>query len=177
MIASSIVRKKLALKKKLGRDFARGKGTEVIIHCDEDELYPEFWDRPGMSNWFKAEFWGIYHNGIEVGLSIEYAVIAPDHRWAVVPFRRQDEVQDKVKICLLGRIPFSHIVDYDLEGDEYYPGPHIYCRYPDGIPYEGFTGELVDSSFKQRLDATLKVTFEEIILGSNVKKTIHPDPL
>lgn len=31
------------------------------------------------------------------------------------------------------------IVDYDIEGDEYYPYPHIYCNFGfNGQPYESF---------------------------------------
>ena len=37
----------------------------------------------------------------------------------------------------LGRIPYRNIIDCDEEGDEHYPGPHLYCRFADqGQPYE-----------------------------------------
>jgi hypothetical protein len=164
-MSASWVHKKLALKRKIERDFAKARGVEVIIHCDEDELYPEFWGRPGISNWFKADFWRMYHNGIELGLSLEYAIKAADGKWAIVPSQLEDGVKDKVKVFLLGRIPFSNIVDYDLQGDEYYPGPHIYSRYVDGSPYEGFAAELVDSPYKSRFAPELKAKFEEIAPG------------
>ncbi len=42
-------------------------------------------------------------------------------------------------IYKIGRIPFSMIVDYDIEGDEYYPYPHIYCNFGyNGRPYESY---------------------------------------
>ena len=111
----------------------------------------------------------MYHNGIEVGLSIEYALLAPNGRWAVVPSAQEDDLRNKIKIYLLGRIPFGNIVEYDLEGDEHYPIPHIYCHYPNGGPYERFAGEIVDSPYKERRDPQLKVKFEEIIVELSAK--------
>jgi hypothetical protein len=37
----------------------------------------------------------------------------------------------------VGRINFSDIVDYDLEGDEHYPFPHFFCKFRHkGSPFE-----------------------------------------
>jgi hypothetical protein len=45
----------------------------------------------------------------------------------------------------LGRIPYRNIIDCDEEGDEYYPVPHLYCRFADeGQPYEAIVYKLID---------------------------------
>lgn len=44
----------------------------------------------------------------------------------------------------LGRIPYRNIIDCDEEGDEYYAGPHLYCRFADeGQPYEAIVYKLI----------------------------------
>ena len=45
----------------------------------------------------------------------------------------------------VGRIPFRNIVECDEEGDEYYPGLHLYCKYAEhGEPYESIIFKLTD---------------------------------
>lgn len=160
---SAEVKQKLSLKRRMEKDFAKYKRGEIIIHSDEDQIYPELWDRPGISNWFKVEWWGLYHNGFELALSLEEVAVTPDGRWAFVPFRMEDKVAKKIKVLQIGRIPFRNIVNYDLGGDEYYPVPHLYCHFADnGQPYETIVAELADSPYRQRLDQALKVPFKEI---------------
>src|SRR5690606_12865631 len=37
----------------------------------------------------------------------------------------------------IGNIPYDNIVDFDIEGDEFYICPHFYCRFDNlGEPYE-----------------------------------------
>jgi hypothetical protein len=161
------VRRRLVVKRRMERDFQGAvKGTEVIIHSEEDNLYPEFWERPGISNWMKLEFWGFYHNGFEVVLSIESAAVVDDGHWAIEPYKRRDEAINinKIKVLQIGRIPFCNVIDYHMNGDEYYRSPHIYCRYAnDGMPYEGFVAEIADSPYGERLNPQLEVKFDDIV--------------
>jgi hypothetical protein len=118
--------------------------TEFIVHKLSDTAYPEFDDNPGISNWFKLEVFDLYFNGIEGILDIEY-VLATEHTksWSPLPNNRTDEKFPAgfwpVKVFKTGKIPWRNIRHYDLNGDEYYPFPHLYCVYADNnMPYEGF---------------------------------------
>ena len=61
----------------------------------------------------------------------------------------------------LARIPYRNIVDVDMIGDEYYPQPHIYCRFADGgAPYEGFRYVLINDEFPWPMDPALQFKFK-----------------
>lgn len=163
------VKKKLALKRKMSDVFSsRSKGFEVIIHSDQDRLYPEFEEGPGISGWFKVETWGMYHDGIQVILALRYAVLSEDKSWSVVPNDRERELDQKLKVYMIGRIPYRNIVGYDLSGDEYYREPHIYCRFSDnGQPYETIVAEVVEGGYRQILEAKFRVPFEQLDRTAN----------
>lgn len=178
--AATLVQKKLALKRKMHKDFADSwQGRELLIRSIEDQSYPNMEEgQPGISPWFTTEFWNFYHNGIQVVLSIEYAIVAPDGRWAVVPTELQQEVARDgfgVNIFYLGRIPFRNIVDYEMNGDEYYGGPHIYCQFADGgTPYEGFAAETPSDAVHRMWFSTEKrVRFADLI-GESADATEKP---
>ena len=107
----------------------------------DDTTYPDVDVKStGISGWFKLEIWDFYHNGIEFVVRVEYAVVDKDRCWALIEHdQKYDEnIYRKIKLFRLLRIPFRNIVDFDTIGDEYYPHPHIYCRFADGgEPYEG----------------------------------------
>lgn len=52
---------------------------------------------------------------------------------------------------LLGCIPFENIIDYDIDGDEYYNYPHLFCDFVNvSDPYEKIVylledGYIIDS--------------------------------
>ena len=80
------------------------------------------------------EIWDFYHNGLEFIIGIDYGVMDSEGHWSVIKYNQSfDETKFKlIKMFCLARIPFGNIVDVDLIGDEYYPQPHIYCRFADG---------------------------------------------
>lgn len=84
------------------------------------------------------EIYDFYYNGIEVILNLEYAEILNDRTLRIIPYSEYDDKSDScIKLLRIGRIPFSMIVDYDPEGDEYYSETHFYCnRSINGQPYE-----------------------------------------
>jgi hypothetical protein len=90
----------------------------------------------GISPWFKVEIKGLYHRGVEAFISSpRYVLQDEDGRWE---FTKYEDDPRKVVAYPVGRIPFDLIEYVDWEGDEYYPYPHIYCRFkgPRGSPYE-----------------------------------------
>jgi len=147
------LRRFLAMKRKMMRIFPSGYKPKVVVHSIEDELYPEI-DTAAMgriSPWFRVEFAGLYHAGIEVYLGIDEIIVdRHDGAWAEVSYgvggltTAQQPVHvfagtryDVVKAFTIGRIPFRNIFEADEHGDEYYPEPHLYCRFANqGTPYE-----------------------------------------
>ncbi|BDC46037.1 restriction endonuclease [Paraburkholderia terrae] len=147
------LRRTLAMKRKMARVFPHDYKPKVVIHSIDDEHYPEV-DVAGngrISSWFRVEFAGHYHAGIEVYLNIEHIIVDRiDGAWAEVGFGANGldiDIQpeeafantryDVVKVFTIGRIPFKNIFEIDEDGDEYYREPHLYCRFVDhGTPYE-----------------------------------------
>ncbi|SAL86947.1 hypothetical protein AWB68_08213 [Caballeronia choica] len=156
------LRRTLAMKRKLKRVFGHGEPKPaVIIHSIDDEVYPSV-DTAGsgtISPWFRAEFAGHYHTGIEVYIGLEHIIVdRSDNAWSTMEFGKgglgaasdpekafANTRYDVLKVFIVGRIPFRNIFDVDEDGDEYYPGPHLYCRYADaGEPYEMIVRREVD---------------------------------
>jgi hypothetical protein len=139
--AAEKVEKRLAIKEEIERRLpARGKylnrGDAIIRDVHRVDRYPEVDDkRRGISPWFKVELKDVYHRGLEVFLSVDYIRVDNENRtWETV--RSRDDAN--LKGYVVGRIPFDWIVRIDWEGDEFYGGPHIYCRFisKHGGPYE-----------------------------------------
>jgi hypothetical protein len=133
--------------------------SEAIIHSIDDNSYPDFDDeRTGISGWFKLEVWDFYHNGISFVLRVEEGVIDEHGRWSTIEYGQQFDTRKyrKIKMFMLGRIPFRNIVETDSTGDEYYNQPHIYCRFADGgQPYEDFQYVLAEG-YPYPLEPNLK---------------------
>jgi hypothetical protein len=150
----------LALKRKLIKLFPSTHGhPDVIVRSIDDERYPEVDAEPEgrISSWFKAEFGGHYHNGVELILSIREVIADPDGRWAFVEYSEEAvrnggaetsfdaSRYELVKVFTVGRIPFRNIVEVDEDGDEYYRDAHLYCRFANnGEPYEAILQREVD---------------------------------
>ncbi|NJO92398.1 MAG: hypothetical protein HC831_28090 [Chloroflexia bacterium] len=150
----------LRMKKKIEKDFIRKdldihyitkhvlfeprlrfEVGEIIIRNIDNDIYPEIdKDSSGMSPWFKSEIYDLYHNGIEIYLFYPYEIIVDkDGSWDLLK-KEEDERKKRYetyRVNRVGRIPFFKIIEYDFEGDGYYPMPHLYCKFDlDGMPYE-----------------------------------------
>jgi hypothetical protein len=153
---AAAVRKRLALKRRMQRDLlsrhydpgeARRKPDSkfehlsLIIHSVDNDTYPEpdADGHVGISSWFKVEPYDFYHGGLEVWLANELGLFDDRGNWDISEYGEPPRkgTYEKRRLYMVGRIPYSSIVDYDLKGDEYYGEPHIYCRFEhDGTPYE-----------------------------------------
>lgn len=148
----------------------------VIIHRIDNDLYPEIDEGPGISSWFRLEPYDFYHRGVKFILGIESGALeigcgfAANGRWAIT----KDDVNldlehfRKVNLWHLGLIPFCNIRHYDLDGDEYYNYPHIYCDFSiEGMPYEGFEFAVVGKDeYDWPLKAELRVAEEAALKRS-----------
>lgn len=73
-----------------------------------------------------------------------------------------EEKYNKIKVLRLLLIPYRNIVDFDTIGDEYYPQPHIYCRFADGgEPYEGSIHVLIRDGYPWTMDPELKFNLND----------------
>lgn len=144
------LRRNVALKKRMQKDFfkpgAPGERrtyqretficNELIIRSIYDRSYPDV-SESGYG-WFKTEVFGWYHNGLMVYV-LPYGVNAKVKWLKRTAEPGSDNPEDyEIKDELLetvGCIPYDRIIEYDLEGDEYYRCPHIYCDF-ELDPYE-----------------------------------------
>jgi len=116
----------------------------VIIHSTNDSDYPGGETPKGqISSWFRVYLYDFYHNGIELWLGATLgnkAIFDKNGFWEPINCfdKRKDSKDYKaIDVKMIGRIPFYNIVDYKIDGDEYYQEPHIYCRFEfEGEPYE-----------------------------------------
>lgn len=107
----------------------------IIRHVSRKDEYPDINDNEkGISSWFKVGLEETYHSGIHVGLSIKSLKTCPDG-YRLTNYKK-NEVGD-ITVMLMGAIPFDVIETVNIEGDEYYPYPHIFCHFPYNTePYE-----------------------------------------
>jgi hypothetical protein len=150
------VRRRLALKRRMQRDLlsehydpneARSRPSSkfecssLIIHSVDNDTYPEpdADGHVGISSWFKVEPYDFYHGGLEVWLANVQGLFDGQGNWDICEYGEPSRkgTYNKRNLYMVGRIPYTSIVDYDLKGDEYYGEPHIYCRFEHGgTPYE-----------------------------------------
>jgi len=154
------IRKNIKLKARMLKDFFKSRSeykrdeaiykpykrltfSEAIIRSIYDDLYPDVDPNlPGISPWFKVELYDFYYNGLEVIIRGDSGIIDEQGNWDVIKYGADFDKNkySPIKILTTGRIPYENIVDYDLLGDEYYSGPHIYCEFKNsGMPYEDFS--------------------------------------
>ena len=107
----------------------------IIMHVSRKDEYPDLDDNEkGISSWFKVGLEETYHSGIHVGLSIKSLKTCPDG-YRLKNYKKDEE--GDITVMLMGAIPFDVIETVNIEGDEYYPYPHIFCHFPFKTePYE-----------------------------------------
>lgn len=102
---------------------------EIIIHSIDDVDYPNPGKSSlGFSTFYKAYFFGFYYGGIELTTWLMPITKDKDGYWSV-SINAKDNIHFA---CEIIRIPYRNIVTYDLDGDEFYNCPHIYCKYSEG---------------------------------------------
>ena len=109
----------------------------IIRHINRSDMYPETdGHKKGISSWFKAEYWGLYHRGVEVVIGSESLCMEDGkNNWTAC----HNEEHNRFNALVIGRIPFDVITEVDWNGDEHYSVPHIYCEFPrhqSKQPYE-----------------------------------------
>lgn len=144
------LRRNIALKKRMQKDFFKPAApgerrehrrdtficNELLVRSINDTSYPNVSD--SGYGWFKTEVYGWYHNGLMVYV-LPYGVNAKVKCLKRTAEPGSDNPEDyEIKDELLetvGCIPYDKIIEYDLDGDEFYRCPHIYCDF-ERDPYE-----------------------------------------
>lgn len=105
----------------------------IIRHVDRIDSYPNANEsKSGISPWFKVALVDTYHKGIMVILSAERLYIH-DGRYT----NKKGNSEEEVRAYLVGKIPYEDIEAVNMDGDEYYYFPHIYCHFShNNEPYE-----------------------------------------
>ncbi len=122
------------------RPYKKFSYSELLIRSIDDRFYPEIdEDSFGISSWFKVEPYDFYHNGIEVVIGVEECIFNDNGNWDLVG-RNDTTMREKYRckhVYVVGRIPYENIVDYDMDGDNHYGFPHVFCDFKNnGMPYE-----------------------------------------
>lgn len=122
-------------KEEINRCRTENLRRDVIIrHVNRMDDYPNTHGRKGISSWFKAGLLDTYHMGIVVGLGWEGLIEEPGG-WRKADYKAGE--QGKETLMLAGEIPYDFIESLNVDGDEYYYLPHIFCHFANrGEPYE-----------------------------------------
>jgi hypothetical protein len=144
--------------------------SEIIVHRIDDRTYPNIDEKPGISAWFKLEILDFYHGGLECILDLQYALVDSETRkWSLISYERSKSSFpprfSKEKVFVTGKIPCRDILHYDIQGDQYYPQPHLYCAFAEsGEPYEGRGFFLLDDGREWELQTEDRVEPEALLL-------------
>lgn len=168
------IRRNIALKKKMKNDFLKQTGcrtreeiedrlhkpwtkfnhSEVLIRSIYDKAYPHntLLDRE-FTGYYKAEVYDFYHNG----LMVRAYPYVKNIKYKQESLDKQDEFEIiDLEVEILGCIPFENIIEYDVDGDEYYNYPHLFCDFVNvSDPYEKFV-YLCDDGYMIDEDSIVK---------------------
>ena len=168
-IKKDFLKKNINPSETIKRPFLKFAYNEAIIHSIDDDKYPKVDNKNyGISSWYKVEIYNFYHNGIEVIIGAKKCVIFDEWYWDII--EDDDSVDnEKFKIDIayeVGRIPFENIIAYDIDGDEFYPFPHIYCDFKYScMPYEEIRYYYVGDYEKSYI--------HDILLENDMRKNIE----
>jgi len=157
--AIASLRRNISLKHKMHNDFIkplkdmpdretrlrcpweRFISSEVIIRSIDDTSYPENELLiQGHYGYHKAEIYDFYYNGLVV-FAFPYVrniVVKAYRLYAKNDDGSEGEYEAKnITATIFGYIPYNNIIDYDLDGDEFYMMPHLFCDFSNGeSPFE-----------------------------------------
>jgi len=144
------IKKSMALKKKLKKDLEVKLPSDrweyshyepwikfayhnLILRDPGDRRFPEV--DPENCSWLKVECWNFYERGIEFISLGGDAVFDEFGYWDILKYndpRAENPKYDTRPYNIFTRLEYINIAAYDLEPDEYYSSPTIYCPFhPD----------------------------------------------
>lgn len=160
------IKRKISLKKKMHQDFLKSGGCKdreeirrrtcypmekfncstVLIRSIYDTNYPDNTHlKKDFTGYFKAEPYNFYHNGLQVITGIK-----------TITVKTNENMEKSINALEISFLPYSNIIEYDYDGDEYYGYPHIYCDFTNihepfekvGYAYESKYGyQIIEDEF------------------------------
>ncbi|APY10089.1 hypothetical protein BWZ22_02045 [Seonamhaeicola sp. S2-3] len=141
------------------------KDSRFILRSISDESYPNVDEN---SEWSRTFMYDFYEKGILIwldALSGTEAAVNKNMEWYVLEYGEKNKELDKgfqrVKIRILGELPFKNIIDWK-DGDAYYNDYHLFCKY-DGIDESPF------DKIVYRFENTLGYFWEELDIDKKLK--------
>lgn len=107
----------------------------IVRDVDRTDSYPDTSDADrGISPWFRVGLIDTYDKGVLLGLG--YGGLKKcDAGYRFVDFVNEEK-SDRTAL-LVANVPYDSIAEINMDGDEHYAFPHIYCHFDfDGQPYE-----------------------------------------
>lgn len=147
------------LKKRIKIDFApwinysfedRRFNSRMLLRKYDDVSYPNFNESNEFNeyNWFKAELHRSYHKGLEFIIGIHDIIQLPENKWRIL--KHGEKNSNISRVYTIGKINYSEIMDYDIDGDEYDVCPHIFCKFIyNGTPFEQIYYEDVERIYNK----------------------------
>jgi hypothetical protein len=126
-----------SFEEEIRKNHREGLSRDVIVRdVGRVDQYPDCKEGRGISPWFRCALVGTYHRGIYLALRAESVVFDHAHGgWRSVNWDGGERTEGTT--LLIGSVPFEQIEHLDLNGDEYYSYPHIYCHFDiKRQPYE-----------------------------------------
>jgi hypothetical protein len=115
---------------------AKNLRQDVIVRdVDRADSYPDTSEADkGISPWFRVGLIDTYDKGVLMGL--RYGGLKEcNGGYRFVDFVNEEQ-SDRTAL-LVANVPYDSIAEVNLDGDEYYNFPHIYCHFDfGGQPYE-----------------------------------------
>ncbi len=164
-----LLERNLQLKEQMKKDFLKDSYFEECYKCDisellsrptdkfvekeilicdiEDDTYPERPPKKGISPYFKLAPKDFYHNGF-CFMNYQQRVVRDKYGNWTLSWKDTPKGFTSFDVNPLLYIPFSNIVNYDLDRNEYDDGPIIFCKFEglSGGPYEKIEYQPIRSS-------------------------------
>jgi hypothetical protein len=152
-------KRNLDLKKKIAKDFGnwlnysqenRKLRSRMLLRAFDGTQYPDENepDEFGQYSWFRAEIKSLYHKGMEFIIGIDEIQVFEDYTWDFVPNDNEPK-GELIKVAKVGQINFNDIIDYDIDGDEFYMFPHLFCKFiHKGTPFENIYYYNLDKTYE-----------------------------
>lgn len=116
------------------KPYLKFKYDSAIIHSVDDSTYPDRDPNEEVSGWFKWFFYDTNEKGVIMlvapWVNIKIAIDKNTCLWHKIDDDNEcKETEIVANVEPAGIIPYYNIVDIIEDGDNYYPIPHLYCRF------------------------------------------------
>lgn len=128
-------RDRAELDERLHKPWTKFINSKVLVRSIYDKAYPDENTLliDDFTGYYKAEVYDFYHNG----LMVRAYPYAKDIKYKLQEYDSEEFKIVDMRVEIFGCIPFENIIEYDIDGDEYYNYPHLFCDFVNvSDPYE-----------------------------------------